>query len=344
MKLFIRADASTQIGTGHVMRCLALAQAWKDVGGRAIFVMATKTPALETQLKSEGMEVIHLSLNPGSMEDAKETAGLAHQFGVNWVVVDGYHFGARYQEIIKNVGLKLLFIDDYGHAEYYYADVVLNQDIYAHENLYWQREPYTQLLLGINYALLRREFYQYKREQKTHPLTAKKLLVTLGGSDINNVTLKVIHALKLLELSNLEVLVVVGGSNPHYEKLKLASQDLQFPIYFHKNVQNMPDLMASSDIAISASGSTIWELAFMGLPSLILILADNQASNAKKLGEMRLIYNLGEGKDITHIKIVNALKKLMLTSRERTEMARLCQKLVDGLGAIRVLNKMMSYM
>jgi UDP-2,4-diacetamido-2,4,6-trideoxy-beta-L-altropyranose hydrolase len=301
-------------------------------------------PSLETRLKSEGMQIIHLSVNPGSMEDAKETVNLAHQFGVNWVVVDGYYFGATYQEIIKNVGLKLLFIDDYGHAEYYYADVVLNQVIYAHENLYVQREPYTQLLLGINYALMRREFYQYQKEQRTHPVIAKKLLVTLGGSDLNNVTLKVIHALKLLDLKKLEVLVVVGGSNPHYEKLKLASQDLQFPIYFHRNVENMPDLMAWSDIAISGGGSTIWELAFMGLPSLILILADNQASNAKKLGEMRLIYNFGEGKDIAPIQIANALRKLMLATRERTEMARLCQKLVDGQGSIRVLNKMMSSM
>ncbi|MEJ6481789.1 UDP-2,4-diacetamido-2,4,6-trideoxy-beta-L-altropyranose hydrolase [Nostoc punctiforme UO1] len=341
MNLLIRADASTQIGTGHIMRCLALAQAWKDVGGNAIFVMATEMLSLETRLKSEGMEVIHLSVNPGSMEDAKKTVSLAHQFGVNWVVVDGYHFGATYQEIIKNVGLKLLFIDDYGHAEYYYADVVLNQDIYAHDNLYVQREPYTQLLLGINYALIRREFYQYQKEQRTHPVIAKKLLVTLGGSDLNNVTLKVIHALKLLDLSKFEVSVLVDGNNTHYEKLQLASQDLQFPIYFHRNIQNMPDIMAWSDIAISAGGSTIWELAFMGLPSLILIMADNQASNAKKLGEMRLIYNLGEGKDIAPIEIANALNKLTLATRERAQMASLCQKLVDGQGSIRVLNQIM---
>ncbi|ACC79439.1 UDP-2,4-diacetamido-2,4,6-trideoxy-beta-L-altropyranose hydrolase [Nostoc punctiforme] len=344
MKLFIRVDASTQIGTGHVMRCLALAQAWQDAGGQVVFVMATEAPDLKTRLNAEGMEVIHLPIQIGSAEDAKETAKLARQFNANWVVVDGYNFGAKYQEIIKESDLKLLFIDDYGHAEYYYADVVLNQDIYAHENLYMQREPYTKLLLGINYALLRREFSQYQREQKTHPLIVKKLLVTLGGSDLNNLTLKVINALKLLELSNLEVLVVVGGSNPHYEKLQVASQHLQFPIYFHRNVQNMPNLMAWSDIAISASGSTIWELAFMGLPSLILILADNQASNAKKLGEMRLIYNLGEGKDIAPIVIANALKKLMLATKERTEMARLCQNLVDGQGSRRVLNQILHSM
>ena len=148
MMLLIRADASTQIGTGHVMRCLALARSWQDTLGQPIFAMTTSVPALEERLKSEGMEVIHLAAEPGSLADAKETAALAHQFNASWVVLDGYHFGSEYQKTIKISGLSLLFIDDYGHAEHYYADFVLNQNISADEQWYQHREPCTKLLLG----------------------------------------------------------------------------------------------------------------------------------------------------------------------------------------------------
>ena len=148
MQVVFRVDASTQIGTGHVMRCLALAQPRQDTQGQAIFIVANPIPALEERLKSEGMKVIHLAAEPGSLADAKETAALAHQFNASWVLLDGYQFGSEYQQTIKNSGLNLLFIDDYGHAEHYYADFVLNQNISADEQWYQHREPYTKLLLG----------------------------------------------------------------------------------------------------------------------------------------------------------------------------------------------------
>lgn len=148
MQVVFRVDASTQIGTGHVMRCLALAQPRQDTQGQPIFIMANPIPALEERLKSEGMKVVHLAAEPGSLADAQETAALAHQFEANWVVVDGYQFGSEYQKTIKISGLSLLFIDDYGHAEHYYADFVLNQNISADEQWYQHREPCTKLLLG----------------------------------------------------------------------------------------------------------------------------------------------------------------------------------------------------
>ncbi|MBE3120100.1 MAG: UDP-2,4-diacetamido-2,4,6-trideoxy-beta-L-altropyranose hydrolase, partial [Candidatus Atribacteria bacterium] len=146
MNLLLRVDASARIGTGHVMRCLALAQAWQEKGGRATFVMTTETPAVEARLASEGMQVTHLVTQPGSPEDAQQTVGLAQQREAVWIVVDGYYFGADYQQTIKRAGLRLLFVDDYGHAGHYYADLVLNQNIYANESLYPKREPHTRLL------------------------------------------------------------------------------------------------------------------------------------------------------------------------------------------------------
>lgn len=335
--LLVRADAGTQIGTGHVMRCLALAHAWQDAGGYAIFVTAIAAPALEARLQSEGMQVLHLSCKLGSVEDAKATAALARQIGASWAMVDGYHFGAEYQQIIKDADLRLLLIDDYGQADRYCVDIVLNQNIYAHEGLYAKREPYTQLLLGTRYVLLRREFWQWQGWKREIPPVVRKILVTLGGGDPDNVTLKVIQALQQLKLEGLEALIVVGGSNPYYEQLQSAAEASRFPIRLERNVTNMPELMAGADVAIAAGGTTSWELAFMGLPSLVLILAENQRAIAEQLGEMGMAVNLGWHEDVAAVEIERAIAQLLAAAQTRSEMTQRSQELVDGEGSARVL-------
>ncbi|MCF3609399.1 UDP-2,4-diacetamido-2,4,6-trideoxy-beta-L-altropyranose hydrolase [Planktothrix agardhii 1033] len=342
MVTIIRTDISTQIGVGHVMRCLALAQALQDIRERPVFVLANSVLALEDRLKSEGMEVFHLTTEPGSLADAQETTALANQFESRWVVVDGYHFGAEYQKTIKDSGLRLLFIDDYGHAEHYYADFVLNQNISADEQWYQNREPYTQLLLGTRYALLRREFWLWRGWQRTVPPVAKKVLVTLGGADPDNFTLKVIQSLQIVEVEELEAVVVVGGSNPHYENLKIAVQDSRYPIQVQQNVTNMPELMAWADVAISAGGSTCWELAFMGLPSILLILADNQRAIAQKLATLNLAVNLGWHQDVTIEEIGLALRESIGDRPKRETMSKRERELVDGNGARRVVSEMVN--
>ncbi|MEH2258806.1 UDP-2,4-diacetamido-2,4,6-trideoxy-beta-L-altropyranose hydrolase [Nostoc sp.] len=340
MNLVFRVDASTQIGTGHLMRCLALAQAWQNTEKQAIFLMSNSVPTLEQRLLSEGIKVVHLSVPWGSIEDARETTSFARQLDANWLVADGYHFGAEYQRVIKDAGLSLLFIDDYAHADHYYADMVLNQNIYAHEGLYANREPYTQLLLGLKYALLRREFWQWRGWERETPTIARKVLVTLGGSDPDNVTLKVIKALQLVELDVLETVVVVGGSNPHYEQLQSASLDSRFPIHLKRNVTNMPELMAWADVAIASGGSTSWELAFMGLPSIVLVLADNQRAIAQKLDEMGVSIYLGWHEDVSVAEIGSAVTDLLIVAHTRVEITRRGQKLVDGEGSKRVLRNL----
>jgi len=118
------------------MRCLALAQAWKDAGGGAIFAMAEGMPAIEERVRAEGFDIYNLAAKPGSSEDADLTADLALSQKVCFVVVDGYQFSSEYQICLKQAGLHLLFIDDYGHADSYCADLVLNQNIYAGVELY----------------------------------------------------------------------------------------------------------------------------------------------------------------------------------------------------------------
>lgn len=335
-RLLIRADAGSRMGTGHVMRCLALAQAWQEAGGQVLFVEAQAAPTLDERLRNEGMEIAYLpDVGLGSKKDAAATAILAQQYNVEWIIIDGYHFGAAYQKQLKEAGFRLLFVDDNGHADHYYADLVLNQNIHAEAALYERREPYTRLLLGTSYALLRREFWPWRDWQREIPERARRVLVTLGGSDPDNVTLKVIRALQRLDDAELEAVVVVGGSNPHYDSLVTAIAESSTDIQLRRNVTNMPELMAWADLAVSAGGSTCWELAFMGLPNLILILADNQEAIAQKLDEAGAANNSGWFNDVTETTLHQELLKIMPAIKRRT-MSRQGHNLVDGWGGLRV--------
>jgi UDP-2,4-diacetamido-2,4,6-trideoxy-beta-L-altropyranose hydrolase len=342
MKLIVRADASTEIGTGHVMRCLALAQCWQKQGGTVIFIMSNSTPALDVRLKSEGVEIIDLAATSGSLEDAQETVIFAQKFNIDWIVIDGYQFQQDYQKIFKNYHLKTLFIDDYGHSNYYCSDIVLNQNINADQSLYQNRETYTKLLLGSSYTLLRQEFRKLPLQTKTISLIGTKILVTLGGGDPDNVTLKVIQALSDIKVNDLEVLVVIGASNPSYNQLNLFVQSLNFSIKLVQNVTDMPQLMAWADISIAAGGSTNWELAFMGLPSVIIVIANNQQKIAEKLHKQGIIINLGWHQQIIPEQIGLTVQALISDRARREIMSQKGQQLIDGKGAIRVVSEMVN--
>jgi UDP-2,4-diacetamido-2,4,6-trideoxy-beta-L-altropyranose hydrolase len=330
--LLIRADANITMGTGHVMRCLALAQAWQDTGGTVTFLIAPGTSSIEHRIRNEGMTVLTITEQPGSDADAAITADIAKKNEASWVVVDGYQFSAGYQKILKKHNCRILFIDDYGHADHYYADIVLNQNIYADMSFYKNHEPYTRFLLGTKYVLLRREFLKYSDWHRDIPEIARKILVTLGGSDPDNVTLKVIDAVKTVELDGLEVKVVVGGANPYFDLLHETVKE-RSDIKLIKNAENMPELMAWADIAISAGGSTCWELAFMGVPSLLYPVAENQKIITQELNKIHAAVELPSGnlislKDVTHF-IDSFLKKKKL----RSELSLTQKKFVDGTGA-----------
>lgn len=342
MMMLVRADAGPQIGIGHVMRCLALAQAWLKVGGKATFVSAADNPVLEARLIEEGMHVAHIAAQPGSDEDVQQTVRLARQKEAAWVVVDGYHFRATYQHALKANGLRIFWIDDYGHAEYYAADWVLNQNMHADESLYRNRESYTRLLLGPHYALLQREFLNWRGWRRSTPAVGRKVLVTMGGGDPANITLRVIRALDKVAVEGLEVIVVVGSTNPHVEMLKATVHESELMIRLKQTTSEMPELMAWADLAVSGGGSTCWELTFMGVPTITLILAENQKLAAMTLANRGVSMCLGEGKNVNPQSIRRALTRLLKDRNTRQQMMEKGQCLVDGSGAkeiVKLLDK-----
>src|SRR5205085_6598585 len=129
--LLFRADADPRMGTGHIMRCLALAQAWQDAGGRAACLTASRLEALNARLIAESVSVIPLSSQPGNDADADETRETAVRLGARWVVVDGYHFSGAFQARVRQQGRRVAALDDYGHTDWYAADLVVNQNLDA---------------------------------------------------------------------------------------------------------------------------------------------------------------------------------------------------------------------
>lgn len=324
------------------MRCLALAEAWQDSGGHVHFVLATTVPALEARILKEGFDVIHIPEKPGSVDDATETSRIAGIRSAQWVVVDGYHFDGNYQKRVKDCGHSLLAIDDYGHADHYYADLILNQNICADMSLYPEHEPTTRFLLGTKYALLRKEFLKWEGVKRDVPKVARKVLVTLGGSDPGNATGTVIEALKQIDLEGLEVIVVAGGLNSHSVMLREMTKN--YPNFsLCSNVENMPDLMAWADVAISAGGTTCWELAFMGVPSILFPIAENQKCTLQSLltGEIAKVIQIHEVQD--HKILKKTVLDLLKSKKDRETFSDAMRNLVDGKGISRIILAMQSH-
>jgi UDP-2,4-diacetamido-2,4,6-trideoxy-beta-L-altropyranose hydrolase len=333
--LLIRADANAQIGIGHLMRCLALAQAWQSKGGQAVFITDCSSDSLRRRLSDEGFKIIPVDRSYPHPADWALLSEMLAVYPDSWVVLDGYHFDPSYQLRIKETGHPLLVIDDMAHLDHYYADIVLNQNINAGQ-LNYSCEPYTRPLLGTRYVLLRREFWPWHGWKREIPETARKILVTLGGSDPDNWTLMVIRALGKVEVEGLEATIVVGPSNTYVQELEAEARDAQLPIRLITNASNMPELMAWADVAIAGGGSTCWELAFMGLPSILLVLSENQKDIAAGLGEKEAAINLGWYTESSIEEVDHKLSRLLEDRGLRCHMSYQARELVDGLGNERI--------
>ncbi len=339
-RLLVRADAAPEIGTGHIMRCLALAQAWLDAGGSCVFLAAELPAALGDRLAAEGIKTQRVAADPGSVADAAETCKLTRTIGAEWVVVDGYLFGTGFERALKEAGLRVLAIDDYGHCDHYHADLVLNQNVHADLDLYRQRESSARLLLGTDYVLLRREFLEYRDWERRIPGVGRKVLVTMGGADPENITERVVRALDYVEVDGLETVVVVGGSNPHLHAVEMAMAQTQKRGELLVNVTDMARLMAWADAAVTAGGSSVWELALLGVPALGIARARQETELLRGAAARGIVVDLGFHLDVTPRVIAARLARLLSNPDERARLSGAARRVVDGSGPERVLRAM----
>ncbi len=338
--LIVRADASAEIGVGHVMRCVALAQAWQDQGGSVRFVLAPGGEEIHERLRSENFEVSTISAGTGGAEDAAQTAELCAGSGAGWLVLDGYHFPHEYRDQVRRTAPKLLLVDDHGEFAPYDCEVVLNTNVYASDTMYPDRRPETQFLLGPKYALLRREFLSVRSERADVSEQASRLLVTLGGADPHNVTLQVVEALQELDDLGFELTVVLGASNRHHASVERALKRCRRPAQLLLNVTNMPELMARSDLAISAGGGTCDELAFFRVPMFLITIAKNQELAVEAYGRGKAAVTAGWFTVLNKGGLARSLREVIGNRALRQEIAANAGAMVDGRGAQRVFESM----
>ncbi|PQO38795.1 UDP-2,4-diacetamido-2,4,6-trideoxy-beta-L-altropyranose hydrolase [Blastopirellula marina] len=335
--LLIRADASVSMGTGHIMRCLALAQAWRGQIGPVKFVSSEMPNRLIDRLKNESFEVIMNDAAAGSKEDLQHLKTLIDDEKAVRVVVDGYQFDDSYQQGLADHNCRVLFFDDYGHCSHYEADWILNQNLGADPALYDNRGGRTKLLLGSAYVLLRQEFLGLGVKSRPRRKQIENILITLGGSDAHNLTLPVLFALKQIAEKTMDVKVLLGPGNPHRSSIDDVLSEFPCSIEILDNVSNMAPTLSWTDIAICGGGSTNWEMAYFGIPRIVLIQADNQLLACQSLMMAGCASILDARHTFDEFQLINELRLLLTSTSLIQQMSHANQNIVDGHGVNRVL-------
>jgi UDP-2,4-diacetamido-2,4,6-trideoxy-beta-L-altropyranose hydrolase/UDP-4-amino-4,6-dideoxy-N-acetyl-beta-L-altrosamine N-acetyltransferase len=352
LKVVFRVDASLAMGTGHVMRCLTLAQALKENGANLEFICRKHQGNLIDKIRLNGFNVYELEvleevdnklahshwLGATQQQDADDCIDVLKSNQTDWLIIDHYALDENWQKMSKPYCKKIMVIDDLADRKHQ-CDILLDQTFGRQQEDYLTLTPKDcQLLLGSQYALLRPEFSKwraYSLERRSKP-KFKKLLINMGGVDIDNVTEKILGRLKICNLpSDIKVTIVMGGSAPHLESVKSKSITLPYKTEVKVDVGNMAEIMSNSDIAIGAAGSTTWERCCLGLPTIQIVIAKNQLFSAETLAHHNIVKLAKEIKETTYL--------LESSSEWMKSVGSSALKICDGMGSYKVFNKMADY-
>jgi UDP-2,4-diacetamido-2,4,6-trideoxy-beta-L-altropyranose hydrolase len=371
MKVVFRTDASLQMGSGHVMRCLTLADALTAQGAQCEFIFRAQSGGLldltrqrgykvndlpslvnkaasaikiiSNSTQAAGQKIAHAAwLGCEWQTDAAQTGEILLKLQPDWLVVDHYALDVRWETSLRPCYKKLMVIDDLADRAHD-CDLLLDQNLGRQEKDYANLVPTScQVLLGPRYALLRPEFavlrtYSLQRRSQLQPL--KQLLITMGGVDQDNVTCQVLQALKACALpANCRITVVMGLATPWLQNVRELAAQMRWPTEVVVNVSDMAQRMADCDLAIGAAGGTSWERCCLGVPTLLMVLADNQKPGAQALQMAHAVHLLGEGTDGAQ-RLSLAIDQLM-NAQDISSMSQAASTLTDGLGCERVLQSM----
>lgn len=358
MRVVFRVDASLDMGTGHVMRCLTLARALREQGHACLFICREHAGNFNALIGNEGFVVHRLPLSQeqndelahahwlgGSQaEDAGACKALIAEWKPDWLVVDHYALDHRWEAAVTPAGCRLLAIDDLADRRHS-CDLLLDQTFGRTAEAYQSKVlPNCQLLCGSQYALLRPEFSalrNYSLQRRSTP-RLQRILVSMGGVDKDNATEQALDALRTCPLpEDCQITVVMGGSAPWLSAVKDRSRHMPRPTEVLVGVSNMAKLMADSDLAIGAAGATVWERSCLGLPTVMMVLADNQKYAAQMLEEVGAarVVTLGENLS-TELK--NEIIKINNSAVHLSRLSDSASSIVDGLGCQRLIERMIS--
>lgn len=357
-KIAFRTDASLQMGAGHVMRCLTLADALKAKGAQCHFISRAHPGNLLELIRQRGFAVTDLPIElppplaktqvaSGHLKapvhapwlgcewqtDAEQTRAIVEKLQPDWVVVDHYALDQRWETALRPHYQKLMVIDDLADRRHH-CDLLLDQNLGRQPQHYVNLVPAKcKVLTGPQYALLRPEFaalraYSLQRRQQSVP---KNLLITMGGVDQSNATGQVLQALKGCTLpQDCRISVVMGLQAPWLQQVQAQAQAMPWPTEVLVNISDMARRMADSDLAIGAAGSTSWERCCLGLPTLLVVLADNQRAIAEALQDAGAAKILDNASSVPmKCEIFSAL---VANPRALYDMSIAAARIVDGLG------------
>ena len=331
--LFIRVDSSPEIGIGHMMRCLTLAQELKNNFDKIIFLTQKDSGNFIGTIMKNEFEVIFI---PTTNNDPNIIKNLitAYSENKNFLLIDHYDIDTDFESSLKNIFERIFVIDDLANRKHD-CDLLIDQNYYRDLNQRYEKliQNDTITLLGPKYAIIRPEFRKINKKTIKKNSQIKKILVSFGGSDPTNECKKVLDALCSIENSKFEIIVAAGIYNHKFEQLKkLYEKYSNIKIYSHVN--DLSRLMLNSDLFIGAGGTTTWERFYMGLPSIVTIISDDQKESIEFLSDMGHVINLGLAKNVTSKTYVQTLQKP--NSDLIYNMSLHNQKLVDGNGSNRI--------
>lgn len=336
MHVLFRADAGEAAGSGHVMRSLALAHA-VAARGAAVTLMAPDVPAAVEAAASAGVAFVGL-------RGGAEPIGAASAAASEWTVVDGYGFDAPYRAAIRAAGSRVAAIDDDGRCATEALDAVLNQNPSAWRIPY-RLPPDSRVLLGTRFALLAPAFAALPPPGDVAP-SARRLLVTFGGSDPSRLTPAALDALDRAPAEAFDTTVVVGAGNSRRDEIGARVDAMARGGRAIRTVSATPAamarLMSRADMAIAAAGTTLWELAAAGVPALVVTVAANQVAPAKAAETIGSVQLLGGRDNVTSAVMGDALMALATHARRRATMRERGRLMIDGQGAARVAAAMLN--
>lgn len=346
INVLIRTDSSVEIGSGHLMRCLTLADQLRERGATVAFVCRDLPGALFDVVRLSGYTLCVLpereSGNTRKQLDATETIqalGTAFPAGCDLLVVDQYQLDIEWESLLRPHVRKIMVIDDLANRRHD-CDLLLDQNLGAETKGYDQLVGSgCGLLLGPKFALLRPEFTEERRQPRTREGRLRQLLIAFGGGDCSGLTVMAMEAIEGLDGIVPIVDVVVGRNNPFLREIERFVARIS-TMRLHIQTSCMAELMHGADLMVGGAGSVTWERMAMGLPAIQIAVADNQMLIGKAAAEAGTGVFLGGVTSATRADLVRAIKSLAIAPAMLLRMSELAAKIVDGRGTKRVAAEM----
>ncbi|MHB1392787.1 MAG: UDP-2,4-diacetamido-2,4,6-trideoxy-beta-L-altropyranose hydrolase [Clostridia bacterium] len=335
IKVAIRADGNSQIGMGHIMRCLSLASGFKKRGHQINFIC--KYGEGIEKVKEAGFDVINLETKENKQDmnnEEQKLIAILNENKTDLLIVDSYDVTYDFFKSIKlHVGI-LAYIDDVNKF-LYPVDIVINGNIGAEDIKYDRYSEGELFLLGVKYNLLKKEFSNLPRRVINKNIS--EVMITTGGSDTFNVSCGLLKKLLTDPWSaNKSFNIIVGSAFKNKEELKSISEKYK-NVKLIENVRRMSEIMCQSDLAISSGGSTLYELCACGTPTLAYIIADNQENIVQNMNHNGYVHNLGWYNELTTENLIRNVIRISNSYEYRIEKSEKMQGLVDGRGVSRII-------